>query len=256
MWKISPVTGCLEHRSLCRIDNQLKKYGKRLWQTHHMFLPDMEITPVKDLVPVRWHEQENLHSFYAEKRFPNALCSRFMPARPDMLAVAAYDGEQIIAMAGCSADTPELWQIGIDVQEQYRGRGIGTYLVTLLKNETIRRGKIPFYGTSLSNLPSWRIALNSGFFPPGLKWRRLKNSFGLLEPYFYKSGGNNHVGSGNESRRRLRWQTRTGILCVFRTFWVKRWCCTFTPGTTPPAASGRPAPLRTRIRGFWTRTWW
>ena len=68
-------------------------------------------------------------------------------------------------MAGCSADTPELWQIGIDVQEQYRGRGIGTYLVTLLKNETIRRGKIPFYGTSLSNLPSWRIALNSGFFP-------------------------------------------------------------------------------------------
>lgn len=154
-----------EHRSLCRIDNQLKKYGKRLWQTHHMFLPDMEITPVKELVPVRWHEQENLHSFYAEKRFPNALCSRFMPARPDMLAVAAYDGEQIIAMAGCSADTPELWQIGIDVQEQYRGRGIGTYLVTLLKNETIRRGKIPFYGTSLSNLPSWRIALNSGFFP-------------------------------------------------------------------------------------------
>ncbi len=154
-----------EYRSLCQIDNRLKEFDKRLWQTHHMFLPDMEIKPVKDLIPVRWHEQENLHSFYAEKRFPNALCSRFMPSRPDMLAVAAYDGEQIVAMAGCSADTPEMWQIGIDVQEQYRGRGIGTYLVTLIKNEAIRRGKIPFYGTSLSNLPSWKIALNSGFFP-------------------------------------------------------------------------------------------
>ena len=26
--------------------------------------------------------------------------------------------------SGCSADTPELWQIGIDVLPEYRGRGI------------------------------------------------------------------------------------------------------------------------------------
>jgi len=73
----------------------------------------------------------------------------------------------VFGMAGCSADTPLLWQIGIDVNENYRGGGIGTYLVASLKNEVEKRGEIPFYGTSLSNLYSWGIALNSWFFPFG-----------------------------------------------------------------------------------------
>ena len=68
-------------------------------------------------------------------------------------------------MAGCSADTPDMWQVGIDITDKYRGKGFGTYLVTLLKNEILRRGKLPFYGTSLSNLHSQNIALNCGFFP-------------------------------------------------------------------------------------------
>ncbi|MDR0312337.1 MAG: GNAT family N-acetyltransferase, partial [Treponema sp.] len=97
--------------------------------------------------------------------FPNALCRKYDPKRPDILAVAAYDEEKIIGMAGCSADTPLLWQIGIDINENYQGKGIGTYLVTVLKNEIERRGRIPFYGTNLSNIYSWNIALNSGFIP-------------------------------------------------------------------------------------------
>jgi len=35
----------------------------------------------------------------------------------------------------------------------------------LIKKEIEKRGKIPFYGTSLSNMYSWGIALNSGFTP-------------------------------------------------------------------------------------------
>lgn len=46
-----------------------------------------------------------------------------------------------------------------------RGKGIATMLVKLLKNECFRRGAIPFYGTSLSNLGSWHVALGSGFYP-------------------------------------------------------------------------------------------
>lgn len=41
--------------------------------------------------------------------------------------------ENIIGIAVCSADTPELWQIGIDVLPEYRGRGIAKALVSLLK---------------------------------------------------------------------------------------------------------------------------
>ena len=60
-----------------------------------------------------------------------------------MLAVTALDGDEILAMAGCSADTGEMWQIA-DVVEYCRGKGPATWLVTTFKIEIIKRGKIPF----------------------------------------------------------------------------------------------------------------
>ena len=114
---------------------------------------------------IKWLETKDFADFYGKNEFANALCDRFRPDRPDVLAVAALDGTQIMGMAGCSADTPKLWQIGIDVLPQYRGRKIGTTLVTLLRDAAFQRGAIPYYGTSLSNLASWKIALASGFSP-------------------------------------------------------------------------------------------
>lgn len=70
-----------------------------------------------------------------------------------------------MGMAGASADSKTMWQIGINVLPEYRGRGIGTNLVTLLKNEILNRGKIPFYGTVGSHFHSQNIAINAGFFP-------------------------------------------------------------------------------------------
>lgn len=70
-----------------------------------------------------------------------------------------------MGMAGCSEDAPHWQQIGIDVMPQYRSRGVGTYLVTLLKNRIAERGDIPFYGTAAANLHSQNIALNCGFKP-------------------------------------------------------------------------------------------
>jgi hypothetical protein len=157
---------CLfEHTNLREIDKQLSLFGKRLCQTHHMFLPFGKSKPLISNVQVKWYEQEEIHQFYGDKRFPSAFGSKYYPERPDMLAVAAIDGTKIVGMAGCSADTPLLWQIGIDVDDNYRSKGIGTLLVMLLKDEIFVRDKIPYYGTSLSNVYSQRIALNSGFCP-------------------------------------------------------------------------------------------
>lgn len=155
-----------EHEHLREINRELTKYGKRLRGTHHMFLPDGEYTEPEELgLYIRWYEQDELCQFYGSTEWKNALCSRFIPERPDMLAVTALNGDEILAMAGCSADTEDMWQLGVDVIESCRGKGLGAWLVTLLKNEVIKRGKIPFYGTSLSNLHSWNTALKSGFFP-------------------------------------------------------------------------------------------
>ena len=157
--------GLFEHTNLREIDKQLESFGRQLYQTHHMFLPLRDAKPQEATIQVKWVEGDDIHQFYDGKRFPNALCEKYMPERPDMLAVAAMHGLEIMGMAGCSADTQLLWQIGIDVHESYRGKGIGSQLVSLMRDEIIARGKIPYYGTSLSNIQSQRIALNCGFCP-------------------------------------------------------------------------------------------
>lgn len=154
-----------EHANLREIDKQLSIYDKQLFQTHHMFLPLGTFNKFEIETHIKWFEKDEIQQFYQGKEFPNAFCEEYTTDRPDMLAVAALDGEKIIGMAGCSADTPLLWQIGIDVKNEYRGKGIGTYLVSLLRDEIIARNKIPYYGTSLSNIFSWKIALNCGFCP-------------------------------------------------------------------------------------------
>ncbi len=154
-----------EHGSLMEIEEQLALYGKRLQQSHHMFLPRPGLVEVKAGVKVKWYETDGIMELYGDG-FPNALCKEFDPKRPDVLAVAALDKDGgIMGLAGCSADCPNMWQIGIDVLPPFRGRGIATALVSLLRNEILKRGYLPFYGTSLSNLHSWNVALNSGFYP-------------------------------------------------------------------------------------------
>ena len=76
-------------------------------------------------------------------------------------------------MAGASADSPAMWQIGINVDPQMREAGIGKMLVTLLKNEILKKGILPFYGTSMSHIASQRVALGAGFVPA---WAELATS--------------------------------------------------------------------------------
>ena len=170
-----------EQHNYLELDRLLRGYGYKMALTHHMFTPTTEIAAVETGFPVRWMEQGDIPPFYGREEFSNALCDRFHPERPDVLAVAALDGEEIMGMAGCSADTPELWQIGIDVLPRYRGRGIGKTLVALLRNEALRRGALPYYGTSLSNIASWRVALASGFLPAWVEAEARKAEDGKFE---------------------------------------------------------------------------
>ena len=151
--------------NLLLLEQELNRFEYTLTQTYHMFLPAESVELKKDF-QVRWFDgKEEISQFYGDERFPNAICSEYLPHRPDKMVVCAYDGNEIMGMAGCSEDAPGWQQIGIDVRPEYRSRGVATYLVTLLKNKILEEGNIPFYGTSLSNYHSWNIALNCGFRP-------------------------------------------------------------------------------------------
>ena len=107
------------------LGRELEKYGYRLTETYHMFLPCRRAEPQRDYM-TRWFTGEELRQFYGDSRFPNALCPQFTPERPDTAAVCAYDGEEIMGMAGCSEDAKGWQQIGVDVMPQYRSMGVGT----------------------------------------------------------------------------------------------------------------------------------
>lgn len=150
--------------NLLPLEKELNGFGYSLMGTFHMFLPFETVVPQKNY-SVKWFYDQEITQFYGDPRFPNAICPHFQPERPDRIVVCAYDGGELMGMAGCSEDAPHWQQIGIDVMPEYRSKGVGTYLVLLLKNKIIERGDIPFYGTSVSNYHSWNIAINCGFRP-------------------------------------------------------------------------------------------
>ncbi|MBQ2749474.1 MAG: GNAT family N-acetyltransferase [Clostridia bacterium] len=153
-----------EFPNLLPLEEELNRFGYTMPQSYHMFLPVYRVEPMrKDRV--KWFYEEEIHPFYGQECFRNAISTAYNSDRPDRMAVCAYDGDRIMGMAGCTEDGPGWMQIGIDVMEPYRSKGVGTYLVTLIANRILEEGKIPFYGTSLSNYHSWNIALNAGFRP-------------------------------------------------------------------------------------------
>ena len=156
--------------NLLPLEGELNRFGYTLSQTHHMFLSRTSGTPAsllaaRDDVEIRWFEGKEILPFYGDPRLPNAICSEPNPDRPDRVAVCAYDGGELVGMAGASEDASGWMQIGIDILPAYRSRGLGSHLVALLKERIIKMGAIPFYGTSVSNYHSWNIALNCGFAP-------------------------------------------------------------------------------------------
>lgn len=149
--------------TLRKLDEKLSEYGRKILDTHIYFLPAEEPTDVRPRGKVRWFEGEALQQFRGNGDVSHALC--FSKTQPDRLAVGAYDGDTLMAMAGVSEDGAYLWQIGIDVLPGNEGKGLGVNLVTLLKQEIIRRGHIPYYGTAQTHAVSRSVGISAGFLP-------------------------------------------------------------------------------------------
>ncbi len=159
---------------MTKINEELEKYGYELQPTHHMFLPCKK-TEVDERFKVKWLYGDEIASFYGDVRFQNAIAyPEPCPVRPDRMVVMAMDGDKIMGMSGCSEDCPHWQQIGIDVLPEYRSRGLGAYLVTLITNRIIEQGDVPFYGIASANIHSNNIALNSGFKPAWVETSAVK----------------------------------------------------------------------------------
>ena len=153
----------MEAPNLAALNQELHPFGARIRHARPFFICG-EPSPVDTgRFGIRRYTPETIAPFQGDERFGDAY--GFCPAAPDMLGVAAVQDGQIIGMAGASADSPCLWQIGVNVLPQARGQGVAAMLVSLLRNDVLSAGRLPYYGTSISHLESQRVALRSGFLP-------------------------------------------------------------------------------------------
>ena len=110
-------------------------------------------------------ERSDIPALYQFEGFHNALGYDVNHLRPDVLAVIAKKDNRIAGVAGSSADCARMWQVGMDVLPEFRNCGLAAYLVNRLTLEIFKRGFVPYYGTSESNIASQRVAHRAGYFP-------------------------------------------------------------------------------------------
>lgn len=181
-------------QNLRKLDEKLKEFGHQIQDTHVFFLPEAGMIDKTDemlgttpgaeersedatFCQYQWFEQSEILRFKDNNCFTSAIC--FWEGTPDVLAVAkikkeylrltnnekTFDQSRMAGMAGASRDGAYLWQIGINVDKEYAGQGLGYELVRMLKEEILHRGKVPFYGTSESHTISQTVGLKAGFVP-------------------------------------------------------------------------------------------
>ena len=151
-----------EANSLIMISEILYLHGHTIDDMHQYYVPDPELPKTAPEYEIEWVES----GFERFKNDPLAKKSLAFDERtPDMIAVIAKENGKPIAMAGASADSPSLWQIGISVAPEARGKGIAANLVAVLKDAVLEKGKIPYYGSAVSHTLSLSAGVAAGFFP-------------------------------------------------------------------------------------------
>lgn len=158
-----PVEHCFETPNLHVLNDAVQKEDLRVCFMAEYFLPDLKELKALDCP----YELKLLHAgdfdtLYTET-WSNALCEKRREL--DVLGVGAYDGAELVGLAGCSADCETMWQIGVDVLSEYRRQNIASALTSRLALEILERGKVPFYCAAWSNIKSVRNAIKSGFRP-------------------------------------------------------------------------------------------
>jgi len=152
-----------EPESLRALDEELHRRGYKLLDAHHHYIPAMEWPRTPLRFPVRWIEGAELEQFRGDARF--GQCLLWDAQRPDLLAVCAMEGDEILGMASITRNCEQLWEIGVDVTAAGRSRGVGTYVTALIKERVLAMGAVPTYATVESHIASQRVAFQAGFIP-------------------------------------------------------------------------------------------
>lgn len=153
----------MDMECLHELEEGLSNFGCRIGQAHPFYIATNQSDVETKDYDIRFFVGKELEQFRGDERFGEAFIFDVLPK--DEIGVGAYKNGKVLGMAGATSDSDMMWQIGINVMPEAEGLGIGTMLVSIIKNEILSRGKLPFYGTSMSHTASQRVALAAGFTP-------------------------------------------------------------------------------------------
>lgn len=153
----------MDMECLHELEEGLSNYGCRIGQAHPFYIATERSKVDTKGYEIKIFVGNELEQFRGDERFGEAFIFDDMPK--DEIGVGAYKDGNVLGMAGATSDSDMMWQIGINVMPGAEGTGIGTMLVEIIKNEILDRGRLPFYGTSMSHIASQRVALAAGFVP-------------------------------------------------------------------------------------------
>lgn len=152
-----------EAGSIAELNRELSPFGAQIRHARPFFTCSEPRDVDTRGCEIAHYDAQEILRFRGNESFGNAY--GFEATAPDVVGVSASVDGAILGMAGASADSPFLWQIGVDVLPEGRGRGLAQMLVGLIRNDILAAGRLPYYGTSVSHLASQRVALGAGFLP-------------------------------------------------------------------------------------------
>jgi GNAT superfamily N-acetyltransferase len=157
-----PANRIMDGENLFAIEKKLREFGKKLGGEHirYLYLNNDSSVYKPSNYEYRLFDKENIKKVYVHNDFDNAL-NYFN----DVIALGAYEGNKLVALAGADDSMSNLWQVGIDTLREYRNKGLATYLVKTLADEIESCGALPYYTTWSANIASTRVALSAGFSP-------------------------------------------------------------------------------------------
>lgn len=169
------IEHCFETPNMHVLNDAFQKDGYRVCFMAEYFLPDVNKIPdLSCKYEIRILTSLDLKELSSDE-WNNALSKNRREL--DVLGIGAYDNNQLIALAACSADCETMWQIGVDVLPSYRRKGIASFLISKLAKEILKRGKVPFYCCAWSNIKSIKTAIKSGFYPAWVEMTVKDNLF-------------------------------------------------------------------------------
>lgn len=136
-------------------------------QTLH-YLPDLQVMnrlPLIEGFSYELYEEDTLYKLCGIKGFENSLAFDTEGTTNTNIALCARKDIEIIAVAGASAVSGKIAEVGIDVKKEWRGHGLAGLLIRNLTVELLERNMIPFYSASVTNLASQAVAIRSGYMP-------------------------------------------------------------------------------------------